>query len=58
VPLRMFGRLRQTGEPVAYELIQVWTGHEGRAVKLVTYPDTEMPGADLDLAAALDPRPA
>jgi ketosteroid isomerase-like protein len=58
VPVRMFGRLRETGEPVAYELVQVWTGRGGRAVKLVTYPDTVMAGADLELAAALGPRPA
>lgn len=57
VPVRMFGRLRDTGEPVAYELIQVWTGRDGKAVKLVTYPDTDMAGADLDLPAALEPRP-
>jgi hypothetical protein len=36
--MRMHGRLRETGEPVAYELVQVWTGRDGKAIKLVTYP--------------------
>lgn len=53
VPVRMHGRLRETGEPVAYELVQVWTGRDGRAIKLVTYPDIETV-ADPDLAAAAD----
>ena len=52
VPLRMHGRLRETGEPVAYELVQVWTGRDGKAIKLVTYPDTETAAADPDLVAA------
>lgn len=49
VPLRMHGRLRETGEPVAYELVQVWTGRDGKAIRLVTYPDREtaMAGADV-----------
>lgn len=53
VPLRMSGRLRETGEPVAYELVQVWTGRDGKAIKLVTYPDTRTATADPDLVAAL-----
>jgi len=53
VPVRMHGRLRETGEPVAYELVQVWTGRDGRAIKLVTYPDTRT-AADPDLVAAAD----
>ena len=52
VPVRMHGRLRATGDPVAYELVQVWTGRNGKAVKLVTYPDTQTAAADLDPAAA------
>ena len=39
VPVRMHGRLRDTGEPVSYELVQVWLGRDGRAVRLNTYPD-------------------
>ncbi len=39
VPVRMHGRLKETGEPVAYELVQVWTGRDGKAISLVTYPD-------------------
>jgi ketosteroid isomerase-like protein len=41
VPVRMHGRLRDTGEPVSYELVQVWLGRDGRAVRLDTYPDRE-----------------
>ena len=41
VPVRLHGRLRTTGEPVAYELVQVWLGREGKAIRLVTYPDRE-----------------
>jgi ketosteroid isomerase-like protein len=52
VPMRMYGRLRETGEPVAYELVQVWTGRDGKAIKLVTYPDTQTAAADPDLVAA------
>jgi uncharacterized protein len=58
VPLRMHGRLRETGEPVAYELVQVWTGRDGKAIKLVTYPDTETAVADPDVVAAIDRRAA
>ena len=29
VPVRMHGRLRDSGEPVAYELVQVWLGRNG-----------------------------
>jgi uncharacterized protein len=54
VPLRMHGRLRETGEPVAYELVQVWTGRNGKAIKLVTYPDTQTALADPDVVAAAD----
>jgi len=54
VPLRMHGRLRETGEPVAYELVQVWTGRDGKAIKLVTYPDTQTAVADPDVVAAAD----
>jgi ketosteroid isomerase-like protein len=53
VPVRMHGRLRETGDPVAYELVQVWTGRDGRAIKLVTYPDMRT-AADPDLVAAAD----
>lgn len=41
VPVRMHGRLRANGEPVAYELVQVWSGRDGKAIRLVTYPDRE-----------------
>jgi ketosteroid isomerase-like protein len=58
VPVRMHGRLRETGEPVAYELVQVWTGEDGKAIKLVTYPDTRAIAADPDLIAAIDRRAA
>jgi ketosteroid isomerase-like protein len=47
VPLRMHGRLRETGDPVAYELVQVWTGRDGKAIRLVTYPDRDAADADL-----------
>jgi ketosteroid isomerase-like protein len=46
VPVRMHGRLRESGEPVAYELVQVWLGRDGKAVRLVTYPDREAAIAD------------
>ncbi len=52
VPVRMHGRLRETGEPVAYELVQVWTGRGGRAIKLVTYPDTGAEAGDPGLVVA------
>src|SRR5512144_2627755 len=29
VPVRMHGRLREGGDPVAYELVQVWLGRGG-----------------------------
>jgi uncharacterized protein len=51
VPLRMHGRLRDTGEPVAYELVQVWLGRDGKAVKLITYPDREKALADAEQLA-------
>src|SRR5919197_3380298 len=41
VPVRMHGRLRETGEPVSYELVQVWLGRDGKAIRLNTYPDRE-----------------
>jgi ketosteroid isomerase-like protein len=47
VPLRMHGRLRETGEPVAYELVQVWLGLDGKAIQLNTYPDREAAAADM-----------
>jgi uncharacterized protein len=46
VPVRMHGRLRESGEPVAYELVQVWLGRDGKAIRLVTYPDREAAIAD------------
>jgi ketosteroid isomerase-like protein len=57
VPVRMHGGLRQTGEPVAYELVQVWTGQNGKAVKLVAHPDIET-AAEPDLVAAVNRRAA
>jgi len=54
VPVRMHGRLKETGEPVAYELVQVWTGRDGKAIKLVTYPDRRTAIGDPDLVAAID----
>jgi len=47
VPVRMHGRLRETGQPVAYELVQVWLGRDGKAIRLVTFPDRETAGAEL-----------
>jgi len=58
VPVRMHGRLRASGDPVAYELVQVWTGRDGKAIKLVTYPDTRTAIADPDVLAAVDRRAA
>lgn len=49
VPVRMHGRLRESSEPVVYELVQVWLGREGKAIRLVTYPDREAALADIDL---------
>jgi ketosteroid isomerase-like protein len=49
VPLRMHGRARKTGEPVAYELVQVWVGRDGKAIRLNTYPDREAALADAHL---------
>jgi uncharacterized protein len=51
VPVRMFGRLRETGEPVAYELVQVWLGRDGKAIQLNTYPDRETAVADMGESA-------
>ncbi len=55
VPVRLHGRLRESGEPVAYELVQVWTGQDGRAIRLVTYPDRETAIADADVAGLAHP---
>lgn len=52
VPVRMHGRLRETGDPVAFELVQVWTGRGGKAVRLITYPDRDAADADADLVAS------
>jgi ketosteroid isomerase-like protein len=51
VPVRMHGRLKETGKPVAYELVQVWLGRDGKAVKLITYPDREQALADAEQLA-------
>lgn len=48
VPVRMHGWLRESGEPVAYELVQVWLGRDGKAIRLVTYPDRESAMAQAD----------
>jgi ketosteroid isomerase-like protein len=53
VPVRMHGRLRASGEPVAYELVQVWLGRDGKAIRLVTYPDREAAIADATAASAI-----
>jgi len=53
VPVRMHGRLRDSGEPVAYELVQVWLGRNGKAIRLVTYPDREAAIADATVASAI-----
>jgi ketosteroid isomerase-like protein len=55
VPVRMHGRLKATGEPVAYELVQVWLGRDGKAIRLVTYPDREMALADAGLSGSSAP---
>jgi ketosteroid isomerase-like protein len=38
-PVSITGRARGTGEPVAYELVQVWTVRNLRAVRLDVYDD-------------------
>jgi len=53
VPVRMHGRLRENGEPVAYELVQVWLGREGKAIRLVTYPDREAAIAEASVVSAI-----
>jgi len=53
VPVRMHGRLRKSGEPVAYELVQVWLGRDGKAIRLVTYPDREAALADAGSKASV-----
>ena len=53
VPVRMHGRLRESGEPVAYELVQVWLGRDGKAIRLVTYPDREAAMADATAASGI-----
>ena len=53
VPVRMHGRLRESGEPVAYELVQVWLGRDGKAIRLVTYPDREAAIADTTKASVI-----
>jgi len=55
VPVRMHGRLKETGEPVAYELVQVWLGRDGKAIRLVTYPDRETAIAGADLVGSSTP---
>jgi ketosteroid isomerase-like protein len=55
VPVRMHGRLKESGEPVAYELVQVWLGRDGKAIRLVTYPDREAALADADLPGSSRP---
>jgi ketosteroid isomerase-like protein len=52
VPVRLHGRAKGSGKPVAYELVQVWVGREGKAIRLVTYPDREAALADVSLADA------
>jgi ketosteroid isomerase-like protein len=53
VPVRMHGRLRDSGDPVAYELVQVWLGRDGKAIRLVTYPDREAAIADAASASVI-----
>jgi uncharacterized protein len=53
VPVRMHGRLKETGEPVSYELVQVWLGRNGKAIRLVTYPDREMAIAEAEARVGL-----
>ena len=53
VPVRMHGRLRDGGGPVAYELVQVWLGRDGKAIRLVTYPDREAAIADATAASVI-----
>ena len=53
VPVRMHGRLRESGEPVAYELVQVWLGRDGKAIRLVTYPDREAAIAEASAVSAV-----
>jgi len=51
----MHGRLKESGEPVAYELVQVWLGRDGKAIRLVTYPDRETAIAGADLVESSTP---
>jgi ketosteroid isomerase-like protein len=53
VPVRMHGRLRETGDPVAYELVQVWLGRDGKAIRLVTFPDRESAEAETEVRLGL-----
>jgi len=53
VPVRMHGRLRDSGEPVAYELVPVWLGRNGNAISLVTDPDRQAAIADATVASAI-----
>jgi ketosteroid isomerase-like protein len=53
VPVRLHGRLRSGGEPVAYELVRVWLGRDGKAIRLVAYPDREAAIADATALSAV-----
>src|SRR5581483_9027847 len=48
-PVTISGRLRGSGEPVSYHLVQVWTMRDGRAVRLDVYRDLEEAWAALGM---------
>lgn len=41
VPVRLHGKAKGTGEEVGFELVQVWTGRDGRGVRLDVYESKE-----------------
>ena len=41
VPVRLHGKAKGTGEDVGFELVQVWTERDGKAVRLDVYESKE-----------------
>jgi ketosteroid isomerase-like protein len=48
-PVTVSGRLRGSGEPVSYELVQVWTMRGQRAIRLDVYRDLDEAWAALGM---------
>ena len=48
-PVTMTGRLRGSGEPVSYEVVQVWTIRDRQAVRLDVYQDLDEAWAALGM---------